>query len=97
MARRVRSGCHGSGRQAGGVKHAFKQRRAEVTLTRVRQHDDDGLARVLRLLGPAQGSGRGGKPKEETIKGNTLALHQGKRARKGRKVEGLQKVLRVVA
>jgi topoisomerase-4 subunit A len=44
-----------------------------------------------------QGSGRGGKPKEETIKGNTLALHQGKRARKGRKVEGLQKVLRVVA
>ena len=42
-----------------------------------------------------QGSGRGGKPKEETIKGVTLAAHQGKRARKGRPVEGLQKVLRL--
>ena len=42
-----------------------------------------------------QGSGRGGKPKEEPIKGATLALHLGKRARKGRLVEGLQKVLRL--
>jgi topoisomerase-4 subunit A len=42
------------------------------------------------------GSGRGGKPKEEVIKGNTLATHLGKRARKGRKVEGLMKVARVV-
>ena len=40
-----------------------------------------------------QGSGRGGKPKEELIKGVALASHQGKRARKGRAVEGLQKVL----
>ena len=43
-----------------------------------------------------QGSGRGGKPKEEVIKGVTLAGHQGKRARKGRQVEGLLKVLRLV-
>jgi hypothetical protein len=29
------------------------------------------------------------------VKGATLAAHQGKRARKGRKVEGLLKVLRL--
>ena len=42
-----------------------------------------------------QGSGRGGKPKEEIVKGVTLAAHQGKRARKGRTVDGLLKVLRL--
>jgi len=42
-----------------------------------------------------QGSGRGGKPKDELIKGVALASYQGKRARKGRMVEGLQKVLRL--
>ena len=42
-----------------------------------------------------QGSGRGGKPKDEVVKGATLAAHQGKRARKGRKVDGLLKVLRL--
>jgi len=42
-----------------------------------------------------QGSGRSAKPKEEVIKGVTLAAHQGKRSRKGRKVEGLLKVLRL--
>ncbi|MBL8348718.1 MAG: DNA topoisomerase IV subunit A [Burkholderiaceae bacterium] len=41
------------------------------------------------------GSGRGGKPKDEVVKGATLASHQGRRARKGRKVEGLLKVLRL--
>lgn len=44
-----------------------------------------------------QGSGRGGKAKQETLKGSALTAHAGKRARKGRKVEGLQKALRVVA
>ena len=44
-----------------------------------------------------QGTGRSAKPKEEVIKGLTLAGHQGKRARKGRKVEGLLKVLRLLA
>ena len=43
-----------------------------------------------------QGSGRGGKPKDELIKGVALVNYQGKRARKGRLVEGLQKVLRLV-
>ncbi len=41
------------------------------------------------------GSGRGGKPKEEVLKGSGLAEHTGKRARKGRKVDGLLKVLRL--
>jgi topoisomerase IV subunit A len=47
----------------------------------------------LRVLG----IGRGGKPKDELIKGAALAAHQGKRARKGHKVEGMQKPTRVVA
>lgn len=50
-------------------------------------------AEALKVLG----TGRGGKPKEEDIKGAALAEHQGRRARKGRKVEGVQKVMRVVA
>lgn len=49
-------------------------------------------ATALRVIG----SGRGGKPKDEDLKGAALAEHAGKRARKGRKVEGLQKVLRVL-
>ena len=47
---------------------------------------------ALRVLG----SGRGGKPKEEDLKGVHLAAHVGKRARKGKTVDGLQKVIRVV-
>ena len=42
------------------------------------------------------GSGRGGKAKEEGLKGVHLEPHLGKRARKGRKVEGLLKVLRLL-
>jgi topoisomerase-4 subunit A len=45
----------------------------------------------LRVLG----SGRGGKPKDELLKGVGLAAHAGKRARKGKPVEGLQKVARL--
>ncbi len=44
-----------------------------------------------------QGSGRGGKAKEEVLKGAALSAHAGKRARKGKAVEGLQKVMRVLA
>jgi len=57
------------------------------------------LLSVTTLAGSltVQGSGRGGKPKDELLKGAGLAEHLGKRARKGRKVEGLLKVLRVVA
>ena len=42
------------------------------------------------------GSGRGGKPKDEVLKYSGLAMHSGKRARKGHKVEGLQKVARLI-
>ncbi len=49
-------------------------------------------AEQLKVLG----SGRGGKPKEEVLKAGGLAEHAGKRARKGRKVDGLVKALRVV-
>ena len=42
------------------------------------------------------GSGRGGKPREEVIKGVAFEAHLGRRARKGRKVEGFVKVLRVL-
>jgi topoisomerase-4 subunit A len=34
------------------------------------------------------GSGRGGKPKVEELRAGALAAHQGRRARKGRKLEG---------
>ncbi len=51
------------------------------------------FADKLRVLG----SGRGAKPKDETLKGAALAGHEGKRARKGHKVDGLVKVLRVLA
>jgi topoisomerase IV subunit A len=42
------------------------------------------------------GSGRGGKPKDDVLKGAGLARHVGRRARKGHKVDGMVKVLRVV-
>ena len=43
------------------------------------------------------GSGRGGKDKEEDVRNSGYTSHIGKRARKGKAVEGLQKVLRVLA
>jgi topoisomerase IV subunit A len=43
------------------------------------------------------GAGRGGKPREALLQGAALAAHQGKRARKGRKVEGMKAVSRVIA
>lgn len=46
---------------------------------------------VLTLIG----SGRGGKPRQDDLKGVHLAAHVGKRARKGRKVEGMLKLTRV--
>jgi topoisomerase IV subunit A len=44
-----------------------------------------------------QGSGRGGKPKEELLRWAGLAAHIGKRARKGKAIDGFQKPQRVVA
>ena len=42
-------------------------------------------ADALRVLG----TGRGGKPRDELVKGAALAAHLGRRARKGRKVDGV--------
>jgi topoisomerase-4 subunit A len=55
------------------------------------------LLSVATLAGSltVQGSGRGGKPRDEGLKGASLAEYLGKRARKGRKVDGLLKVLRL--
>ena len=43
------------------------------------------------------GTGRGGKAKEVDLKGAALAAHAGKRARKGKALEGSMKGQRVVA
>jgi topoisomerase-4 subunit A len=43
------------------------------------------------------GSGRGGKPRDELLKGAALAGHAGRRARKGHKAAGFQKLLRLAA
>jgi len=43
------------------------------------------------------GLGRGDKPKEDELKNAALETHVGKRARKGRKVQGFKKAMRVVA
>jgi topoisomerase-4 subunit A len=43
------------------------------------------------------GAGRTGKPREELLTGAALVQHEGKRARKGRKVEGMKTVARVIA
>ena len=51
------------------------------------------FTQALQVLG----SGRGGKPKDETLKAGALALYVGKRARKGRSQDVMQKALRVVA
>ncbi len=48
---------------------------------------------VLRV----EGSGRGGKDKDESIKGAALEPHRGKRARKGRALAGSMKARRVTA
>ncbi|MBT9597393.1 MAG: DNA topoisomerase IV subunit A [Vitreoscilla sp.] len=50
-------------------------------------------ADALRVIG----HGRGGKPKDELVKGVALASHAGKRARKGHKVEAVLKPVRVLA
>ena len=50
-------------------------------------------AEALRVLG----TGRGGKAKDELLKGASLAGHVAKRARKGHKVDGILKPMRVLA
>jgi hypothetical protein len=51
------------------------------------------LAGILRV----QGHGRGGKSKDELLKGAALDSHVGKRARKGRKIDGFVKPQRLLA
>ena len=51
------------------------------------------FAAALRV----EGLGRGGKAKEEVLRASGLAAHVGKRARKGRKVDGFPKPMRVAA
>ncbi len=51
------------------------------------------FTQALQVLG----TGRGGKPKDESLKGAGLASYAGKRARKGRSQEVMQKAMRVVA
>jgi topoisomerase-4 subunit A len=43
------------------------------------------------------GSGRGGKLRDETLRGAALEAHVGRRARKGRRQDTMQKAMRVVA
>jgi len=50
------------------------------------------FAATLQVLG----SGRGGKPREVELKAAAVEAHRGRRARKGRKVEGLLKATRVL-
>jgi topoisomerase IV subunit A len=51
------------------------------------------FASTLQLLG----TGRGGKARDETLKGGALVPYAGKRARKGRQQDVMQKALRVLA
>jgi topoisomerase-4 subunit A len=44
-----------------------------------------------------QGLGRGDKPKDELLRGAALADHAGKRARKGHRIEGFKRPMRVIA
>ena len=44
-----------------------------------------------------QGSGRGGKAREEVLRGAALEPYVGRRARKGRRQHAIPKALRVVA
>jgi topoisomerase-4 subunit A len=48
---------------------------------------------ALRVIG----SGRSAKPKDELFKGVALSSYAGRRARKGRQVEGMQKVFKLLA
>ena len=77
------------------LKHQPKGGRG---LTLIDLEPKDALVSVAAFTQSLQvlGSGRGGKPKEEMLKGAGLASYAGKRARKGKAVEGMQKVLRVI-
>ena len=75
-------------RQAGGGKG--------LTLMDVDRHEPLVSVATCTDLLTVLGSGRGGKAKDEVLRSAALASHLGKRARKGRKVDGLVKVTRLV-
>ncbi|MET0519180.1 MAG: DNA gyrase C-terminal beta-propeller domain-containing protein, partial [Burkholderiaceae bacterium] len=77
------------------LKHQPKGGRG---LTLIDLEPKDALLSVAAFTQSLQvlGSGRGGKPKDELLKGAALAAHAGKRAKRGKPVEGLQKVQRVL-
>ena len=51
------------------------------------------FASALRI----EGSGRGGKPRDEVLRGAALEPYVGRRARKGRRQDAIPKATRVVA
>ncbi len=51
------------------------------------------FSQALRI----EGTGRGGKPRDETLKGASLAVFLGKRARKGRPQDAIPKAVKVAA
>jgi topoisomerase-4 subunit A len=51
------------------------------------------FADALQVLG----TGRGGKAREEVLRGAALEPHVGRRARKGRRQDAMPKAMRVVA
>jgi len=67
-------------------------------LTLLDVSDKDPLVSVAAFVESLKvlGLGRGDKPKEDELKNSALAAHVGKRARKGKKVEGFKKAMRVV-
>ncbi len=42
------------------------------------------------------GSGRGGKPRDEVLRGAALAPYEGRRARRGRRQDAIPKAMRLV-
>jgi topoisomerase-4 subunit A len=67
-------------------------------LTLVDLDGRDALVSVAAFSDALQmlGLGRGGKPKDETLKAAAWAPYEGKRARKGRKQDLMQKAMRVL-
>jgi topoisomerase-4 subunit A len=68
-------------------------------LTLIDLEGKDALVSVAAFGAALQmlGTGRGGKPKDELLRGPALVAYEGKRARKGRKQDVMLKAVRVVA
>jgi len=68
-------------------------------LTLVDLDPKDALVSVAAFAAALQvlGTGRGGKAREEVLRGAALEPYLGRRARKGRRQDAMQKAMRVVA